>query len=199
MTTITELQAIFEHSIAVKQQTMATLLPAISCAGNMLTGALSTNRKILSCGNGGSAADSQHFAAELVNRFETERKGLAAMSLTTDTSTLTSVANDYSFNQVFTRQILALGNAGDILFAISTSGNSANIVEAIKAAQTLNMKTIALTGGTGGKISALLGEHDLEIRVPANATARVQETHILIIHCLCHIIDQFFSKMEHTS
>ncbi len=199
MTTLNELQAIFESSIAVKQQAMATLLPSINSAGSTLSHALQHGNKILSCGNGGSAADSQHFAAELVNRFEKERKGLAAISLTTDTSTLTSVANDYNFNQIFAKQIHALGRENDILFAISTSGNSTNIIEALITAQALNMKSIVLTGGSGGKIATLLGKNDLEIRVPAEKTARVQETHILIIHCLCYIIDNFFTRREHTS
>ncbi len=199
MTTLNELQAIFESSIAVKQQAMTTLLPSISSAGNTLNHALQHGNKILSCGNGGSAADSQHFAAELVNRFEEKRKGLAAISLTTDTSTLTSVANDYDFDQVFAKQIHALGREDDVLLAISTSGNSTNIIEALTTAQALNMKSIVLTGGSGGKISTLLGKNDLEIRVPAEKTARIQETHILIIHCLCYIIDNFFTRRGHTS
>jgi len=197
MTTISELKALFEDSIAVKQRTMQDLLPKIAEAGILLTRALADGHKVLCCGNGGSAADSQHFAAELVNRFETERRGLAAISLTTDTSTLTSVANDYHFNQVFVRQIHALGRTGDLLLAISTSGNSANISHAVIAAQSQGMRTIALTGGTGGKIALQLNEHDIELRVTADKTARIQETHILIIHCLCHIIDQFFTNTEH--
>ena len=199
MTTTAELQAIFEQSIAVKQQAMASLPEVIASAGNMLCNALSTGNKILSCGNGGSAADSQHFAAELVNRFEAERKGLMAISLTTDTSTLTSVANDYNFNQIFAKQVFALGQTGDVLLAISTSGNSRNVLEAINAAHSQDMRVIALTGATGGEIAKQLNSNDIEIRVPAKQTARVQETHILVIHCLCHIIDCFYTTEEPSS
>ena len=196
---LNDLQEIFEDSIAVKQASMAKLLPSICQAGDILTNCLNHGGKVLSCGNGGSAADSQHFAAELVNRFERQRKGLAAISLTTDTSTLTSVGNDYNFNQIFSKQVFALGKSSDTLLAISTSGNSKNVIEAIQAAKSLNMTTIALTGDSGGKIAELLSESDLEIRIPATRTARIQETHILVIHCLCHIIDQFFSTMEQKS
>lgn len=196
MTSIAELTALFEESIAVKQRSMPDLLPQIEAAGAVLTRALAKGGKILCCGNGGSAADAQHFAAELVNRFETERSGLAAISLTTDTSTLTSVANDYNFNQVFVRQVHALGRPGDVLLAISTSGNSSNIAQAVVAAQSQDMSVIALTGGTGGKIAQQLTPRDIELRVASAKTARVQETHILIIHCLCHIIDRYFTNTE---
>lgn len=196
MTTSAEILSIFEQSIAIKKQAMNTLPDKISLAGTVLCNALAAGNKVLSCGNGGSAADSQHFAAELVNRFEAERKGLMAISLTTDTSTLTSVANDYAFNQIFAKQVLALGQPGDVLLAISTSGNSANIIEAITAAQDQDMRIIGLTGGTGGTIAKQLKNNDIEIRVPAKQTARVQETHILIIHCLCHIIDRFYTSKE---
>ena len=146
--------------------------------------------KILSCGNGGSAGDAQHFAAELLNRFEMERPGLAAMALSTDTSTLTSIANDYAYEQVFSKQLSALGRSGDVLLAISTSGNSANVVAAAHAAHERDMRVIGLTGRDGGKLAAALRDGDIEIRVPAQRTARIQEVHLVVIHCLCDAIDQ---------
>jgi D-sedoheptulose 7-phosphate isomerase len=145
--------------------------------------------KVMACGNGGSAADSQHFAAELVNRFEKERPPLAAVALTTDTSTLTSIANDYRYEDVFAKQIQALGRPGDVLLAISTSGNSPNVIEAIHAAHDRNVTVVALTGKKGGKIAALLGPDDIHLCVPAERTARIQEVHLLTIHCLCDGID----------
>ena len=200
MTSQQDLKTLFEQSIAVKQQTMATLLPVIHNAGEVLAQRLNAGSKVLSCGNGGSAADAQHFAAELVNRFETERRGLAAIALTTDSSTLTSVGNDDHFEHIFSRQVKALGRRDDLLLAISTSGNSKNVLQAIIAAQELGMKTIALTGGTGGAITKQLNNGtDIEICVPTDNTARTQETHILIIHCLCHIVDSFFSHQEPNS
>lgn len=147
------------------------------------------NGKILSCGNGGSAADAQHFSAELVNRFEKERPGLPAFALTTDSSTLTAIANDYNYNQIFSKQITALGQPGDVLLAISTSGNSANVLEAINASHEREMIIVALTGKDGGSIARLLKEQDIEIRIPSNRTARIQEVHLLVIHCLCDFID----------
>lgn len=165
------------------------LCEPISEAGQALIQCLLGGKKILSCGNGGSAADAQHFSAELLNRFETERPSLPALALTTDTSTLTSIANDYDYSQVFEKQINALGQAGDVLLAISTSGNSTNIVKAIEAAQQKNIIVIALTGGGGGKISSILNPNDIEIRVPSEKTSRIQESHLLTIHCLCDIID----------
>jgi D-sedoheptulose 7-phosphate isomerase len=140
-------------------------------------------------GNGGSAADSQHFAAELLNRFERERPGLAAMALTTDTSTLTSIANDYDYNQVFSKQVRALGHAGDVLLAISTSGNSPNVMAAVDAAHERQMGVVALTGRNGGKMAAQLGADDVHICVPSQVTARIQEVHLLCLHCLCDAID----------
>ena len=145
--------------------------------------------KILACGNGGSAADSQHFSAELLNRFERERPGLAAMALTTDTSTLTSIANDYDYNQVFSKQVRALGHAGDVLLAISTSGNSPNVMAAVDAAHERQMSVVALTGRNGGKMAAQLGADDVHICVPSQVTARIQEVHLLCLHCLCDAID----------
>jgi D-sedoheptulose 7-phosphate isomerase len=143
----------------------------------------------MACGNGGSAADSQHFAAELVNRFEKERPPLAAIALTTDTSTLTSIANDYSYEDVFAKQVQALGRSGDVLLAISTSGNSPNVIEAIHAAHARGVAVVALTGKSGGRIAALLGPDDINLCVPAERTARIQEVHLLAIHCLCDGID----------
>lgn len=180
----------FEESIAVKQAAMDTLPPLIADAARLMTDSLNRGGKILSCGNGGSAGDSQHFSAELLNRFEIERPGLAAVALTTDTSALTAIANDYAFQQIFSKQVLALGNAGDCLLAISTSGNSDNVLEAVHAAHDQNMGVIALTGGDGGSIRAHLTEDDIELCVPSSRTARTQEVHLIIIHCLCDAIDQ---------
>lgn len=145
--------------------------------------------KILSCGNGGSAGDAQHFSSELLNRFEMERPALPAMALTTDSSTLTSIANDYSYNEIFSKQIMALGQAPDVLLAISTSGNSANVVAAVTAAHQRDMRVVALTGCDGGEIAGSLSENDIELRVPVKRTARIQEVHLLVIHCLCDLID----------
>jgi len=180
----------FQDSIQVKQRALETLSLPIASAAASITRCLLNEGKILSCGNGGSAGDAQHFSSEMLNRFEMERPGLPAISLTTDTSTLTSIANDYAFKEVFSKQVRALGQAGDLLLAISTSGRSKNIVHAIKAAHDRGMHIIALTGRDGGQIAGLLAEQDIEIRVPATSTARIQEVHILIIHCLCDLIDQ---------
>jgi DnaA initiator-associating protein len=151
--------------------------------------ALLNGNKILSCGNGGSAGDAQHFSAELLNRYETERPSLPAIALTTDSSTITSIANDYHYDETFSKQVRALGNQGDVLLAISTSGNSRNVIKAIEAAVARDMPIIALTGKDGGDIAGLLGENDVEIRVPSARTARIQEVHLVVIHCLCDIID----------
>ncbi len=180
----------FAASLEAKQRTLAMIGPRIVQAAEVLAERLQRGGKILVCGNGGSAADAQHFAAELVNRFEMERPVLAAIALTTDSSTLTSIANDYAFEQVFARQLRALGRPGDILLAISTSGHSPNVLAAMAAAQELGVMTVALTGRDGGKMAEQLKADDLELRVSATATARIQETHILIMHCLCDLIDQ---------
>ncbi len=179
----------FTTSIEVQIKTITNLEPQIITAGQLMATCLQQH-KILSCGNGGSAAQSQHFAAEIINRFETERRALAAISLTTDTSNLTSIANDYAFENIFSRQIEALGQAEDILLAISTSGNSPNILKAIQAAHAKKLRIIALTGCNGGTIAKTLTSSDIEIRIPSQSTARIQEVHLLIIHCLCDIIDQ---------
>ena len=188
----------FEDSIAVKQASLAVLVSPIAAAAGLLAAALRSGSKILSCGNGGSAGDAQHFAAELLNRFEMERPGLAALALSTDTSTLTSIANDYSYEQVFSKQLSALGRSGDVLLAISTSGNSANIVAAVHAAHERDMRVIGLSGRDGGKLASALHEGDIEIRVPAERTARIQEVHLVVIHCLCDAIDQaLFGGRDH--
>ena len=145
---------------------------------------------MLTCGNGGSAADAQHFSSELLNRFERERKGLAAVALTTDSSTLTSIANDYSYEQIFSKQVLALGNQNDVLLAITTSGNSTNVSAAITAAHEIGMSVVTLSGKDGGNIPTALKNQDIEIRVPSQSTARIQEVHLLILHCLCDLIDR---------
>jgi len=188
----------FEDSIAVKQASLAVLVSPIAAAAGLLAAALRSGSKILSCGNGGSAGDAQHFAAELLNRFEMERPGLAALALSTDTSTLTSIANDYSYEQVFSKQLSALGRSGDVLLAISTSGNSANIVAAVHAAHERDMRVIGLSGRDGGKLASALRDGDIEIRVPAERTARIQEVHLVVIHCLCDAIDQaLFGRQDH--
>ncbi|ADE13659.1 phosphoheptose isomerase [Nitrosococcus halophilus Nc 4] len=179
----------FFNSAQLKLSAMSSLAPPIERAVQHLLDSLQHRHKILSCGNGGSAADAQHFASELINRFERERPGLPAIALTTDTSAITSIANDYHYDIVFARQVEALGSKGDLLLAISTSGHSTNVVRAIEAAHTQEMKIIALTGGDGGKIAPLLTAQDVEIRVPAHNTARIQEVHLLVLHCLCDLLD----------
>ncbi len=186
----------FEQSAQLKLQAMDALAPAIAAAAELMGGQLLQERKILSCGNGGSAGDSQHFSSEMLNRFERERPGLPAIALTTDTSTLTSIANDYHYDEVFAKQVRALGQAGDILLAISTSGNSSNVVQAIKAAHDRGMQVVALTGKEGGEMALNLAEGDIEIRVPSDSTARVQEVHLLVIHCICDAIDRMLFGEE---
>jgi D-sedoheptulose 7-phosphate isomerase len=179
----------FTASIETKMQAMEALTPFITQAADCMVQALTQEKKILSCGNGGSAGDAQHFSAELLNRFEMERPPLPAIAITTDTSTLTSIANDYSFEQIFSKQVRALGQSGDVLLAISTSGNSPNIIEAIKAAHDRDMAVVQLTGKEGGNMRSMLSDSDIEICVPSTSTARIQEVHLLVIHCLCDLID----------
>lgn len=187
----------FQDSIAIKQQSLELLIEPIHRAGEAMVDSLLNNGKILSCGNGGSAGDAQHFSAELLNRFEKERPGLPAMALTTDSSTLTAIANDYSYEEIFSKQVSALGQASDVLLAISTSGNSANVAAAMKSAQEREMLTVVLSGNDGGTMANLLGEQDIEIRVPSRRTARIQEVHLVVIHCLCDFIDtQLFGGDE---
>ena len=183
-------RAHFAESIEVKQKAMLALAEPISTAITIITDCLREQGKVLSCGNGGSAADAQHFSAELLNRFEMERPGLAAVALTTDSSTLTSIANDYAYDQIFSKQVAALGRPGDCLLAISTSGNSPNVLAAVDAAHETGMHVIAMTGRDGGSIGGALQEGDVEIRVPDERTARIQEVHLVVIHCLCDGIDQ---------
>ncbi|SDV48622.1 phosphoheptose isomerase [Chitinasiproducens palmae] len=179
----------FRDSAQTKLDSIDHLAVPIAAAVDVIVGALTSGNKILCCGNGGSAADAQHFAAELIGRFERERPSLPAIALTTDSSILTAVANDYQFDQVFARQVRGLGQPGDVLLAITTSGNSANVLEAIKAAHEREMIVIALTGKGGGKMNEALGDNDMHLCVPSERTARIQEVHLLSIHCLCDGID----------
>jgi D-sedoheptulose 7-phosphate isomerase len=185
----------FAESANLKLVAAQALADPVARAGSLLAAALKAGGKALACGNGGSAADAQHFAAELVNRFEMERPPLAAIALSTDTSTLTSIANDYSYEQVFAKQVRAIGRRGDVLLAISTSGNSANVALAAGAAQELGIRVVALTGNGGGKMAAMMQPGDVHICVPHKKTARIQEVHLLVLHCLCDAIDfQLFGK-----
>ena len=179
----------FTESAQLKLNAVDALAPQIARAATLMTECLLADGKILACGNGGSASDAQHFAAEMVGRFERERPELPAISLATDTSILTAIANDYDFAQVFAKQVRALGGAGDVLLAISTSGNSGNVVAAVDAAHERGMRIVALTGKGGGRIGELLTADDVHICVPHTVTARIQETHILSIHCICDVID----------
>lgn len=179
----------FEDSARLKLEAAASLAEPIANAIDLITTALAADHKVLVCGNGGSAADSQHFAAELIGRFERERPELAAIALTTDSSILTAVANDYAFEQVFARQVRGLGREGDVLVAISTSGNSPSVLAAAEAARERGLAVVALTGRGGGRLGEMLGDADVHLCVPHERTARIQEVHLLIIHCLCDGID----------
>ena len=196
MDLISRISEHFSESAHLKLQSMDALATPIAAGVQSMVRCLQQDGKILSGGNGGSAADAQHFSAELLNRFEVERPGLAAMALSTDSSTLTSIANDYDYNQVFSKQVLALGRTGDVLLAISTSGNSPNVVAAVAAAHECDMRVVALTGRNGGKIGELLRPEDVHICVPATNTARIQEVHLLSIHCLCDGIDCLLLGVE---
>lgn len=179
----------FSDSIQVKQEAMTSLCELITYAAQTIVESLVNDKKILACGNGGSAGDAQHFSSEMLNRFERERPALPAIALTTDTMTITSVANDYNFDEVFAKQLRALGQAGDILLVYTTSGNSSNIINTVKTAHDKEITVIALTGKDGGALASVLNETDIEIRVPSESTARIQEVHLLITHCLCDLID----------
>ena len=179
----------FSDSAQTKLNAIEALAQPIVRATELMVRCLMANGKILACGNGGSAADAQHFAAELLNRFERERPGLAAFALTTDSSTLTSIANDYDYGQVFAKQVLALGQPNDVLLAISTSGNSANVVAAVRSAHEREMKVVALTGKGGGEVGKALAAGDVHVCVPHGVTARIQEVHLLSLHCMCDGID----------
>ena len=187
----------FSDSIDAQIRAAEELPPYIAQAAELMVHSLVNEGKILVCGNGGSAALSQHFSSEMLNRFERERPSLPAIALTTDTSTLTSIACDYSYNEVFSKQIRALAQPGDILLVISATGNSQNLVQSIQAAHDRGMTVIGITGQDGGNCARLLHSEDVEIRVPANAESRTQETQLLILHCLCDLIDEFlFGSVE---
>lgn len=189
-------RALFDASIATKRKARETLPDAIADAARVMQGCLAAGGKILACGNGGSAADAQHFSAELLNRFEADRRALAAVALTTDSSTLTSVANDLDFQQIFSRQIDALGRAGDVLLAITTSGNSPNVEAAIRSAQDAGCRVVLMSGRDGGRCAALLESGDVELRVPDTVTARIQEVHLLVLHSLCRLLDDWACATE---
>lgn len=184
------IRSIFDEGIKLKSECRDVLAPAIEQASDLLADCLLADGKILACGNGGSAADAQHFSSEMLNRFEMERPGLPAVALTTDSSTLTSIANDYQFADVFAKQVRALGRPGDILLCFTTSGESHNILNAIDAAHDRDMQVILLSGRDGGPSRTLLKDTDVDIGVPAWSTARIQEVHLVVIHCLCDLIDQ---------
>jgi D-sedoheptulose 7-phosphate isomerase len=184
-------RAQFSESLEAKAAAAETLPERIAAAGMLMGRALQNDGKILSCGNGGSAGDAQHFSSELLNRFERERPGLPGVALTTDSSTLTSIANDYAYEDIFAKQVRALGREGDVLLAISTSGNSANVNRAVDAAHERQMQIVALSGKDGGPMAGLLTAGDVEIRVPHDRTARIQEVHLVAIHCLCDLIDEY--------
>lgn len=189
MTNAERIQQLFIDSAQIKLAVAEELAEPIARAADLLVHCLMNGGKILACGNGGSAADAQRLAAAMINRYERERPGLAAIALTTDSSTLTSIANDYHYAMVFARQVSAVGSTGDVLVAISTSGNSGNVLEAVKTARDKGMHSIALTGHDGGDLAELLGDEDILICVPTDNAARIREVHILIIHCLCDSID----------
>jgi DnaA initiator-associating protein len=180
----------FEASIKTKIASTDALAPVILKAADMVATSLLNGKKVLSCGNGGSACDAMHFSSEMLNRFERERPSLPAIALVADTPTLTSIANDYDYNQIFAKQISSLGQSGDILLAISTSGRSPNVIKAIEAAVKQDMTVVALTGKDGGDMAGLIGPNDVEIRVPSEVTARIQEVHLLAIHCICDLVDR---------
>jgi D-sedoheptulose 7-phosphate isomerase len=189
MDLISRISENFSESAHLKLQSMDALAGPIADAAERMVQCLKRDGKILACGNGGSAADCQHFSAELLNRFEMERPALAAIALTTDSSTLTAIANDYDYDQVFSKQVRGLGHASDVLLAISTSGNSRNVIAAIEAAHECGMGVVALTGRNGGRMAELLNARDVHICVPAVSTARIQEVHLLTLHCICDAID----------
>lgn len=190
-------QSHFAESIAAKQAA-AALTPTIADAGTAMANTLRSGGKLLACGNGGSASDAQHFSGELLGRFERERDGLPAVALSTDTSAMTAIANDYDYDAIFAKQVSALGSSGDMLLAITTSGNSPNVLTAVTAAHERGMNVVAMTGRDGGKLATQLRDDDFEIRVPVQRTCRIQEVHILVIHCLCDIIDELYAARSAT-
>jgi D-sedoheptulose 7-phosphate isomerase len=196
MDLVSRVSQLFLANLELNQKAMPALRHPIAEAGQIIATCLQQQGKILSCGNGGSAEQAQHFSSELINRFEKERQALPAIALTNDSSSLTSIGNDYAFERIFARQIQALGKPGDVLLAISTSGNSPNILTAIEVAHRQQMHIISLTGREGGKVAQQLIETDQEIRVPSQSTARIQEIHLLVIHCLCDLIDEILFENE---
>lgn len=180
---------LFEDSARTNAATLETMRDPLVGAADQFIACLDGGHKILSCGNGGSAGDAQHFSSELINRFERERRALPAIALTTESSTLTAIANDYDYDRLFARQIEALGASGDILLAISTSGNSENVCRAVTTAHTQGMGVVAFTGKDGGRLAGLLNDSDCELRAASDSTARIQEMHLLFIHCLCRLIE----------
>ncbi|MCP5153912.1 MAG: phosphoheptose isomerase [Ectothiorhodospiraceae bacterium] len=196
MTDVERVRALFRASIATKEGAAAPLAPVVARAAAVMLSALRAGAKVLACGNGGSAGDAQHLASELVNRFERERRALAALALTTDPSVVTSIGNDRGYDAVFSRQVEALGRPGDVLVAITTSGRSPNVCAAIEAAHRGGLRVVLLDGRDGGPAAGLLGADDVEIRVPAESTARIQEVHLLVVHCLCDLIDNHLIDEE---
>lgn len=197
---IERIRSSFSDSIQIKIQTVDSMANIIAEAGEEIVQSLLEGHKILTCGNGGSACEAMHFSSEMLNRFKQERPGLPAIALTADIATLTSIANDYHFSDIYAKQVRALGQKGDVLLAFTTSGNSANVVNAIKAAHDKKMVVIAMTGYDGGKIVDYLQEKDIEIRIPSYDTARIQETHLLVSHCICDIIDyRLFGNGENSA
>ncbi len=193
------IQQQFFDSADLKYAAAEILSRPIADAVSAVVGCITAGGKVLACGNGGSASDAQHFAAEFIGRFERERPGLAAIALTTDSSILTAIGNDYNFSEIFSKQVQALGQPGDVLIAITTSGNSANVLAAVHAAHAKEMTVVALTGHNGGKLGELLTETDVHICVPHERTARIQEVHILALHCLCDAVDlQLLGEQENT-
>lgn len=188
------IRELFDDSITTKERARETMPDGIARAAALMSECLHGGGKVLACGNGGSAADSQHFASELVNRFEADRRALPAVALTTDSSNLTSIANDFAYERIFSRQVEALGTEGDVLLGISTSGNSANVNRAIEVAHDKGMKVVAFSGRQGGKLAGLLRDGDVELRVPADSTARIQEVHLLLIHAICDLLDGEFAR-----
>lgn len=187
-----KISQIFTDSILALQQSADSITEEIETASELMLETLLSDNKILICGNGGSASDAMHFSAELLNRFVVERRPLPAITLAADTGTITAIANDYNYDQIFSKQVTALGNQGDLLLAITSSGNSANILRAIESAHDRDMRVVALSGNGGGKLSGIIQPTDINICVPSNVTARIQEVHGLAIHCFCEIIDQHF-------
>ncbi len=196
MDLVSRISGHFSDSAQVKLKAMEVLATPLSEAAELMAACLKKDGKILACGNGGSAGDAQHFSAELLNRFEMERPPLAAVALTTDSSTLTSIANDYSYEEVFSKQVTGLGRPGDVLLAISTSGNSPNVLKAMQAAHERSMTVVALTGKSGGKMSGMLRDEDINLCVPSDSTARIQEVHLVCLHCICDAIDCILLGVE---